>query len=171
MASYFGHSYLLLIDHRKALPYLRDSARLCGGGGNLRDFDAIDWFVRDMIGDRKAVAQDVVRLSKEAAQRMDAECVIMDCTIITAIDQEHLMEGGTPSEVPIVNPNSIALKVAEGLADLHSKGGYHLAQSGFYQKPTGHYLSEFQKARKVWDAARPDLATSPADASGSSRPK
>lgn len=158
MAPYFGHSYMLLTDHRKAVPYLRDSARLCGGGDNLRGVDAIDWFVRDMIGDRKAVAEDVVRLSKSAAQRMDAECVIMGCTIIAAIYQEYLMEGGAPSEVPVVNPNLIALKVAEGLADLHAKGGYHLARSGFYQKPTDHYLTEFKKARKVWNAAKLDFS-------------
>jgi allantoin racemase len=157
MAPYFGHSYMLLTDHRKAVPYLRDSALLCGGGANLRGVDAIDWFVRDMIGDRKAVVQDVVRLSKDAAKRMDAECVIMGCTIIAAIYQEHLMEGGTPSEVPIVNPNLIALKVAEGLADLHRNGGYHLARSGFYQKPTGHYLAEFNRARKTWNSSKPEF--------------
>lgn len=155
MAPYFGHSYMLLTDHRKAVPYLRDSALLCGGGANLRGVDAIDWFVRDMIHDKAAVAQDVVRLSKEAASRIGAECVIMGCTIIAAIYQEYLMEGGKPSDVPIVNPNLIALKVAEGLADLHIKGGYHLARSGFYQKPTGHYLAEFKKARKAWNASKP----------------
>jgi len=157
MAPYFGHSFMLLTDHRKAVPYLRDSALLCGGGANLRGVDAIDWFVRDMIGDRKAVVKDIMRLSKETAKRMDAECVIMGCTIIAAIYQEHLMEGGTPSEVPIVNPNLIALKVAEGLADLHRNGGYHLARSGFYQKPTGHYLAEFNRARKAWNASKPEF--------------
>jgi allantoin racemase len=81
----------------------------------------------------------------------------MGCTIIAAIYQEHLMEGGTPSEVPIVNPNLIALKVAEGLADLHRNGGYHLARSGFYQKPTGHYLAEFNRARKTWNSSKPEF--------------
>jgi len=156
MASYFGHSYMLLTDHRKAVPYLRDSALLCGGA-NFRGVDAIDWFIRDMIGDKTSVAQDVVRLSADAAKHVDAECVIMGCTIIAAIYQEYLMEGGRPSDVPIVNPNLIALKVAEGLADLHQKGGYFLARSGFYQKPTGHYLDEFKKARKSWNAAKPEF--------------
>ena len=155
MAPYFGHSYMLLTDHRKAVPYLRDSALLCGGGPNLRGVDAIDWFVRDMIGDRKAVVDDVIRVSTEAAKRMDAEFVIMGCTVIAAIYQEHLMEGGTPSEVPIVNPNLVALKVAEGLADLRRLGGYHLARSGYYQKPSGHYLTEFKRARAVWNANKP----------------
>jgi len=155
MAAYFGHSCMVLTDHRKAVPYLRDSALLSGAGANMRGVDAIDWFVRDMIKDREAVAHDVVRLSKKAAAETGAETVIMGCTIIAAIYQEYLMKGGTPSKVPIINPNLMALKVAEGLADLYRKGGYHLARTGFYQKPTGHYLSEFHKARKAWNRSKP----------------
>lgn len=76
-----------------------------------------------MIHDRAAVARDVVARSQEAAAKFGAETVIMGCTIIAAIYQEYLMAGGEPSPVPILNPNLLALKMAEGLADLHCKGG------------------------------------------------
>jgi len=155
MAAYYGHSTMVLTDHRKAVPYIYDQARLNGQGNTVRGVDAIDWFVKDMINDRASVANDVVRMSKEAAQRFGAETVIMGCTIIAAIYQEYLMEGGEQSEVPIINPNLMALKLAEGLADLHRQGGYFLARSGFYMQPTGHFKGEFENARRVWNASKP----------------
>jgi len=158
MAANFGHSTMVLTDHRKAVPYIYDQARLNGQGNTVRGVDAIDWFVKDMISDRGAVAEDVVRRSKEAAQRFGAETVIMGCTIIAAIYQEYLMEGGIPSEVPILNPNLLALKMAEGLADLKRKGGYSLARQGFYMKPSGHFKDEFENARRTWNASKPDFA-------------
>lgn len=156
-AANFGHSTMVLTDHRKAVPYIYDQARLNGQGNTVRGVDAIDWFVKDMINDRRTVADDVVRLSKDAAQRFGAETVIMGCTIIAAIYQEYLMEGGTPSEVPIINPNLMALKLAEGLADLKRKGGYSLARQGFYMKPAGHFKDEFENARRTWNASKPQF--------------
>lgn len=155
MASYYGHSTMVLTDHRKAVPYILDYARLYGQGDSVRGVDAIDWFVKDMITDRQSVAQDVVRLSKQAAETFRAETVIMGCTIIAAIYQEYLMEGGTPSEVPIINPNLMALKMAESLADLRRMGGYFIARQGYYMKPFGHFETEFENARKIWNASRP----------------
>ena len=158
MSSYYGHSTMVLTDHRKAVPYLYDEARLHAPGAKMRGVDAIDWYVKDMIHDRAAVARDVVARSQEAAAKFGAETVIMGCTIIAAIYQEYLMEGGEPSPVPILNPNLLALKMAEGLADLHRKGGYFLARSGFYMKPTGHFETEFHRARKVWNQTKPDFS-------------
>ncbi|CAH2408367.1 aspartate/glutamate racemase family protein [Mesorhizobium escarrei] len=157
MAAYYGHSTMVLTDHRKAVPYIYDEAQRNGQGNSVRGVDAIDWFVKDMIDDRGAVARDVVNLSKEAAKRFGAETVIMGCTIIAAIYQEYLMDGGEPSEVPIINPNLMALKMAEGLADLRQKGGYFIARQGYYMKPTGHFADEFARARRVWNSTKPDF--------------
>jgi len=160
MAANFGHSTMVLTDHRKAVPYIYDEIRLRGQGATVKGVDAIDWFVKDMIGDRASVAGDVVRLSTAAAQKFGAETVIMGCTIIAAIYQEYLMEGGRPAEVPILNPNLLALKMAEGLADLHRKGAYTLARSGYYMKPTGHFEAEFKRARRIWNRSKPDFTGS-----------
>lgn len=156
-ASYYGHSTMVLTDHRKAVPYIYDQARLNAQGDTMRGVEAIDWFVKDMITDRSAVARDVVSKSKTAAAKFGAETVIMGCTIIAAIYQEYLMDGGTPSAVPIINPNLMALKMAEGLADLHRKKAYFIAREGFYMKPKGHFEAEFQRARQVWNKSKPDF--------------
>lgn len=159
MAANFGYSTMVLTDHRKAVPYLYDEARLRGQGNTVKGIEAIDWFVKDMIHDRAAVARDVVNLSATAARKLGAETVIMGCTIIAAIYQEYLMEGGKPAEVPILNPNLLALKMAESLADLHQKGAYTLARTGFYMKPYGHFEAEFKRARRIWNASKPDFSS------------
>jgi allantoin racemase len=41
----------------------------------------------------------------------------------------------------------MALKMAETLADLKNRGGYRLSRAGYYEKPSGHYATEFRKAR------------------------
>ncbi|ACI59641.1 Asp/Glu/hydantoin racemase (plasmid) [Rhizobium leguminosarum bv. trifolii WSM2304] len=157
-ASYFGHSTMVLTDHRKAVPYISDQARLNAQGETVRGVEAIDWFVKDMINDRSAVVRDVVERSKVAAERFGAETVILGCTIIAAIYQEHLMEGGAPSSIPIINPNLMALKIAEALADLYKNKAYFIARDGFYMKPSGHHEQEFRKARKIWNQSAIDFS-------------
>ena len=44
--------------------------------------------------------------------------------------------------------NLLALKMAEGLADLKQGGVYHLARSGFYEQPKGAYRQEFEQQRR-----------------------
>jgi allantoin racemase len=38
--------------------------------------------------------------------------------------------------------------MAETLADLKQKGGYHISRAGYYEKPQGHFATEFKKARR-----------------------
>ena len=56
-ASYFGHRFTVLTDHRKAVPWLEDLVRL-HGAANCRGVRCIDWYVTDMIRDPSAVADD-----------------------------------------------------------------------------------------------------------------
>jgi allantoin racemase len=77
----------------------------------------------------------------------------MGCTIVAACFQQYIMGGGAQPEIAIVNPNLMALKMAETLADLKQKGGYHISRAGYYEKPTGHYGKEFAKARRNFASA------------------
>ena len=72
----------------------------------------------------------------------------MGCTIVAACYQRYLMKQKGKPEVAIVNPNLLALKMAEGLADLKQGGIYHLARSGFYEQPKGAYRQEFEQQRR-----------------------
>lgn len=53
----------------------------------------------------------------------------------------------TKPDVAIVNPNLLALKMAEGLADLRRQGIYQSASGGFYEQPKRPYREEFLRAR------------------------
>jgi allantoin racemase len=72
----------------------------------------------------------------------------MGCTIVAACYQRYLMRQTAAPEITIVNPNLLALKMAEGLADLKRGGIYHLARGGFYEQPKGLYREEFEQQRR-----------------------
>jgi allantoin racemase len=159
MGGYFGRSLAIVTDHRKACEYMRDHARVIGLAGNIRGYEVIDWFVRDMINDFHAVAKDVIEMTRRTIEKTGAEAIILNCTIIAACYQRYLMQGGAPAEVPVINPNLMALKTAESLADLRQKGGYQISRAGYYQKPReDHYRKISEATRKGWSAAQPSLA-------------
>lgn len=147
LAGYHGHTYTVVTDHHKAAPYIEDVVRLTGLGGNCRGLRTIEWYVRDMVNAPDSVARDTVRVCEEVVRETHADAILMGCTIVAACYQRYLMNGGEPAPFAIVNPNLMALKMAETLADLHRKGGYRISRAGYYEKPTGHYASEFGKAR------------------------
>jgi allantoin racemase len=77
----------------------------------------------------------------------------MGCTIVAACYQRYLMAGNAAPDVTIINPNLMALKMAELMAGLKQKGGHQMARSGYYEKPAGHYAEEQVKARKSFQKA------------------
>lgn len=150
LAAYHGHTYTIVTDHHKAAPYIEDVVRLSGLGGNCRGLRTIEWYVRDMVNDPDAVARDTIETCGRVVKETHADAVLMGCTIVAACYQQYLMNGGERPAIAIVNPNLMALKVAETLADLKRKGGYQMSRAGYYEKPTGHYESEFRKARAAF---------------------
>jgi allantoin racemase len=94
------------------------------------------------------VAVDTIAIAKQVLAETRAEVIVMGCTIIAACHQRYTMKQKGKPEVAIVNPNLLALKMAEGLADLKRGGFYHLARSGFYEQPQGLYRQEFEQQRR-----------------------
>lgn len=153
LAGYHGHTYTIVTDHHKAGPYIEDIVRLTGLGGNCRGLRTIEWYVRDMVNDPDAVARDTIETCRRVVKETQADSILMGCTIVAACYQQYLMNGGEPPEIAIVNPNLMALKMAETLGALKQKGGYHISRAGYYEKPSGHYESEFKKARNTFRKA------------------
>jgi allantoin racemase len=159
MAPYFGRSVAIVTDHRKACEYMRDYAKVTGLDGNIRGFEVIDWYIRDMIKDADGVGKDVIEVAKRTVEKTGAEAIILNCTIIAACYQTYLINGGTPAEVPVINPNLMALKVAEPLADLRKNNAYQISRVGYYRKPHDeYYQSVTSKTRKAWSDIAPTLA-------------
>jgi allantoin racemase len=148
-ASYFGHRYTVITDHRKALPWLEDIVRL-HGSTNCRSVRCIDWFVTDMIRETTAVADDAAAACLEALREDTSEVVILGCTIIAGCLEREIMTTGRHRDLPILNPNLLALKAAETLADLHRAGKYSISRIGFYQRHDSHDPAEAADVRRRW---------------------
>src|SRR6187431_36516 len=145
-ASYFGHSFTVVTDHQKARPWLEDLVRI-HGAGNCRGVRTIDWYVTDMIEDTAAVADDAAAACLLALKEDQAEVVILGCTIIGGCLEREIMTTGRHRDLPILNPNLLALKAAETLADLHKAGKYAISRAGQYQRHEQHDPAE---AAEVW---------------------
>jgi allantoin racemase len=148
-ASYVGHRFTIITDHRKALPWLEDLVRL-HGAGNCRGVRAIDWYVTDMIRDTASVANDAAAACLVALREDTSEVVILGCTIIGGCLEREIMTTGRHRELPILNPNLLALKAAESLADLHRMGKYQISRLGFYQRHEQHDPAEAAEVRRRW---------------------
>ena len=76
MAAYYGHDYVVITDHHKALPYMRDLVHLYGGI-HCRDVSCIDWWVMDMIKDTAGVARDAQAAVGKVLEKTRAEAAIL----------------------------------------------------------------------------------------------
>lgn len=146
-ASYFGHDFTVITDHRKAVPWLEDIVRL-HGAGNCKGVRAIDWWIPDMVQDPAAVAADAVRICAAALDEDRAEVAILGCTIIAGCLEHEIRRTGEYASAPILNPNLLALKAAESLADLFRQGKYAISRRGFYQRHEQHDAAEAQEIRR-----------------------
>jgi allantoin racemase len=154
MAPFFGHDYALITDHHKAVPYIRDLVRLYGGT-QCRDVSCIDWWVSDMIRDTQSVARDTLAVTKRVIEEKGVEAVILACTIISASMEKWLRDTNGPRDLPILNPNTMSLKMAESLADLKSQGLYNISRRGYYQKPQTRNAKEFAEVRARYGSLDP----------------
>ncbi len=123
MAGYFGHSYTIMTDHHKAVPYLEDMVRLYGLGGNCRGVRCINWWVKDMVKNPDQVALDTIQVAKQVLAETRAEVIVMGCTIVAACYQRYLMKQKGKPEVAIVNPNLLA---EDGRGPGRSEAGWGL---------------------------------------------
>ena len=146
LAGYYGHDYVVITDHHKAVPYLRDLVLLYGGT-NCRDVSCIDWWVTDMIRATAGVARDAQAAVEKVLAATGAEAAILGCTIISASWEKFLLDTRGSRNRTILNPNTMALKMAETLGDLKSRGLYNISRQGYYEKAQQHDAAEYESVR------------------------
>lgn len=146
MASYFGHNFAVVTDHHKAVPYMRDLIRLYGDA-NCTGVRSINWWVTDMIKDPAGVARDAMTAANDSREKQGAEAVILACTIISAGVEKTIRDGKIERDPVLLNPNTMALKMAESLADLRAAGAYAISRQGYYQGMESHAPEEFAKVQ------------------------
>jgi allantoin racemase len=159
LARLFGHRFAVVTDHAKAVPELEDRIRLYGLEPNCRSVSAIDWYVDDMIADPAAVARDAHARCTEVIEHERAEVVVLGCTIVAACYEQALLRGTLPSaDLCVVNPNLMAVKVAEMLADLRAAGQYSISRRGYYRQHAQHDPVEAAEVLALFEDRRPDVA-------------
>ena len=139
----FGHSFAVVTDHFKAVPELRDRVRLYGLEGNCRAVDAIDWFVTDMVLDPMTVAKDTYVKVQDVMRTTGAETVVIGCTIVSACYELAVLRGDADlAALSVINPNVMAVKLAEMFADLAATKQYRISRAGYYQQHASHDADE-----------------------------
>ena len=139
LARLFGHRFPVVTDHRKAVPEIEDRVRVYGVEPNCRSVRAIDWFVDDMVRDPEAVARDAYERCSAVMEADCTEAVVLGCTIIAACYERAVLGGARElGREAIVNPNVLAVKVAELFADLRAAGQYRISRRGYYQQHAQH---------------------------------
>lgn len=152
LARLFGHSFAVVTDHRKAVPELHDRIRLYGLESNCRAVDAIDWYVTDMVLDPIAVAQDTYKL-QHVMRATGAESIVIGCTVVAACYELAVLRNDAElASLSVINPNVIAVKLAEMFADLHATGQYRISRSGYYQQHSQHDAAEAGVVRDLLTA-------------------
>jgi len=158
MSSYMAHRPTIVTDHHKAVPYIEDIVRLYGQQ-NVRGVRSIGWGVPEMVESPADVARDAAAACERALAEDDADLVILGCTIIAACLTQTSQATGQYRDVPIVNPNLLALKSAEALADLWQRGEFHVSRRNYYEKMTAHDPAEFADVKRRY-APSPAAASS-----------
>jgi allantoin racemase len=146
LSPYYGHDYVIVTDHHKAVPYLRDMVKVYASG-NCLGVSCINWWITDMIRDTEGVARDAQAAAKREMENAGAEVAILACTIISACTEKYLREHKADRDLTILNPNTMALKMAESLADLSRQGLYNISRQAYYQGLKQRNSQEFRDAR------------------------
>lgn len=145
----FGHRFAIVTDHHKAVPELEDRVRIYGAEPSCRSITSVGWFVNDMVGDVEAVAQDAYDASARVLTESGAETVIIGCTIVAACYEKVARTTAAYQELSVINPNVVALKQAETLADLRRNGQYRISRAAYYQKLEAHDAAAAAEVREL----------------------
>lgn len=134
----FGHRFAIVTDHHKAVPEIEDRVRIYGAEANCRGVESLGWFVDDMVKDPDAVARDTYAHVQEVMRRTGAETVIVGCTIVSACFERACLSGAPFADVSAINPNVLAVKMAESLVGLQRVGQYRISRRAYYQALEAH---------------------------------
>jgi allantoin racemase len=145
----FGHRFAVVTDHTKAVPEIADRVRLYGQEANSKGVSCIGWFVDEMIKDPRAVAVDIRQAGVQVMEQTGAETVIVACTIISGCYVTSVAEDPSLGGVSLVDPNIIAVKQAEMLADLQAVGQYPISRAGYYQKHSAHSQEQADEVERL----------------------
>jgi allantoin racemase len=128
VAAMLGHKFSVLGMLDRVIPGFEQKAQKYGVKDKLASVRSLDLPVLDLQEGREEVAKRAVEQAIEAIEKDGAHVIVLGCTGLAGLDRQ--VETGLRKRgyaVPVVDPASTALKVAEALVDLklaHSKRTY-----------------------------------------------
>jgi len=116
IASLLGHRFSVISPTRKTAVQVELHARALGIEHRLASVVGLDIAVLDLERDVEKTVKAVVKASKKAVQD-GAEVIVLGCTGLAYMADEIRKR----LNVPLIEPASLALKIAESLVDLRLK--------------------------------------------------
>ena len=117
------------------------------------------------------VAKDTYVKVQDVMRTTGAETVVIGCTIVSACYELAVLRGDADlAALSVINPNVMAVKLAEMFADLAATKQYRISRVGYYQQHTSH---DAEEALEIMGLLNGCSATTPAphDRSRRSRPQ
>ena len=128
VAAMLGHKFSVITILDRLIPELVLHAQKYGVGWKLASARSVDLSVLDLEKGRQQFVERMVERAAEAIDEDGAHVIVLGCTGLAGLDEQvkiGLSKAG--HEVPVIDPASIALKMAEALFDArlaHSKLTY-----------------------------------------------
>ena len=120
MACLLGHRFTTLTMLQQFIPYQQDLVRYYGFEAKCASVRAININVEECVTDRDRTLRELTAQIERIVADDRAEVVILACAGLCGYDAELSRRAG----VPVLDPASVGVKVAEGLVGLglsHSK--------------------------------------------------
>ena len=128
VAAMLGHKFSVLGMLERVIPQFEHQAQKYGVRDKLASVRSIDLPVLDLEKGREQFVARAVDKAVEAIEEDGAHVIVLGCTGLAGLDRQienALRDRGY--DVPVIDPASTALKIAETLVDLklaHSKRTY-----------------------------------------------
>ena len=128
VAAMLGHKFSVITVLERIIPELELHAQKYGVGWKLASVRSIDLPVLDLEKGREQFVGRMVERAAEAIEEDGAHVIVLGCTGLAGLDEQ--VKSGLSKVgyvVPVIDPASIALKMAEALVDAkltHSKRTY-----------------------------------------------
>ncbi len=128
LAAMLGHRFSVLTTLERDISMVEDQAARYGLSAKLASVRALNIPVLALSDDGEATLRVLIEVSEQAVREDGAHIIIPGCTGLAGLAprvQTGLAERGC--EVPVLDPPSVAMKLAESLVDLgqaHSKRTY-----------------------------------------------
>ncbi len=145
-ASYFGRDFSIVTDSPKTAAWIADLTAIYGTT-LCRGIHSIEGAVPDMLDHAAQTAQATAQAVERALDRDGSEVAIVGCTIMAACLELETQRTGAYADLPYLNPSTLALKMAESLAQLGQQGRYRPSRRGLYARHEDTSEAEAKEVR------------------------